>query len=456
MKNKYLINEAVINVKIPIKVDDYLKEFIFKNINMRRKIWNDFVEEANKYKDEYNNYYGFKPRQYKTEYHRTVEKPSNRYEEYCVGLSEQVADDMIVALKTIKTKNNKVFNNKTGNRLGSLKFHKRNNYYGSFKVKTKNDTNDKGDYKGRITIKNNNLLEFSVRYRGYENKERLKIELLESLYDDYDNITEEYIRYYSDNRYSKQHECRFCMDDIKEISFIHDLGKFYIQLSIKVRYHINNKEVKNRTIYKLGIDTGIHHPFMIYNGKDYFSLRMDDKISNKIHYLERRANRLQNIMSKKYKYNKDHGLNPYSNNYNKVRLKFRRIWKKIVNIKRHWSYCICKKLVIMCKNIIVDRFEQPVGWSKEMKNLPNKVKRTINYNNRFHNMFNTNIILIHMANKYGCNYYTAPKGTTCTCSKCNHINPHLPLSQRVFKCEKCGYTIDRDMNASKNCYDFIS
>ena len=63
---------------------------------------------------------------------------------------------------------------------------------------------------------------------------------------------------------------------------------------------------------------------------------------------------------------------------------------------------------------------------------------------------------VEEANKYGCNYYKAPSHTTCTCYKCNHINPHLPLTQRVFKCEKCGYTIDRDMNASKNCYDFIS
>ena len=364
---------------------------------------------------------------------------------------------MKMAIKVINTKNNKIFNNKTGDRLGSLKFHKRNNYHGSFKLETKNELQKNLHYRGRVRVIDNSILSFTVRYKGYINKENITLNLLESLYDDYDSITEEYIRYYSDNRYSnKQHECRFCMDDIKEISFIHDLGKFYIQLSIKVRYHINNKEVKNRTIYKLGIDTGIHHPFMIYNGKDYFSLRMDDKISNKIHYLERRAKRLQNIMSKKYKYNKDHGLNPYSNNYNKVRYKFRRVWKKITNIKRHWSYNICKKLVIMCKNIIVDRFEQPVGWSKEMKDLPNTVKRTINYTNRFHNMYNTNEILIHMANKYGCNYYTAPKGTTCTCSNCNHNNPHLPLTQRIFKCEKCGYTVDRDMNASKNCYDFIS
>ena len=36
------------------------------------------------------------------------------------------------------------------------------------------------------------------------------------------------------------------------------------------------------------------------------------------------------------------------------------------------------------------------------------------------------------------------------------INVKIPINQRIFKCEECGYTIDRDMNASKNCYDFIS
>ena len=88
------------------------------------------------------------------------------------------------------------------------------------------------------------------------------------------------------------------------------------------------------------------------------------------------------------------------------------------------------------------------------ESLPKKVKQRINYVNRFHGMYTTNEILVHMANKYGCEYIEAPKNTTCTCSICGHKNPHLPLSQRKFKCEECGYEIDRDMNAAKNCYDY--
>ena len=55
----YLIKEKTINVKIPIHADKETKDFIFKNINMYRRIKNDFIEEANKYFDKYGTYKGF-------------------------------------------------------------------------------------------------------------------------------------------------------------------------------------------------------------------------------------------------------------------------------------------------------------------------------------------------------------------------------------------------------------
>ena len=44
-----MLTNKSINLCIPIEVNDYLKEFIFKNINYRRRVWNDFVEEAKKF-----------------------------------------------------------------------------------------------------------------------------------------------------------------------------------------------------------------------------------------------------------------------------------------------------------------------------------------------------------------------------------------------------------------------
>ena len=37
-----------------------------------------------------------------------------------------------------------------------------------------------------------------------------------------------------------------------------------------------------------------------------------------------------------------------------------------------------------------------------------------------------------------------------TCSGCGWVKPNLSLSQRIFKCEKCHLSIDRDLNAAKN------
>jgi putative transposase len=37
-----------------------------------------------------------------------------------------------------------------------------------------------------------------------------------------------------------------------------------------------------------------------------------------------------------------------------------------------------------------------------------------------------------------------------TCSSCGEKKSSLPLSQRVFKCDSCGFESDRDFNAAMN------
>ena len=66
-----------------------------------------------------------------------------------------------------------------------------------------------------------------------------------------------------------------------------------------------------------------------------------------------------------------------------------------------------------------------------------------------------NKVLIHMTQKYGCEYIDSPENSTCICSICGHKNRHLPLSERYLVCEECNTIIDRDENASKNCYMYI-
>lgn len=44
--------------------------------------------------------------------------------------------------------------------------------------------------------------------------------------------------------------------------------------------------------------------------------------------------------------------------------------------------------------------------------------------------------------------------STKTCNKCSHIQD-MPLSVRIYECEKCGYKADRDFNAALNLEDEV-
>jgi putative transposase len=37
-----------------------------------------------------------------------------------------------------------------------------------------------------------------------------------------------------------------------------------------------------------------------------------------------------------------------------------------------------------------------------------------------------------------------------TCSGCGHVKAKLPLSERTYRCERCGMMLDRDLNAARN------
>ena len=37
-----------------------------------------------------------------------------------------------------------------------------------------------------------------------------------------------------------------------------------------------------------------------------------------------------------------------------------------------------------------------------------------------------------------------------TCSGCGHAKAKLPLSERTYRCQRCGLVLDRDLNAARN------
>lgn len=422
-----------IAIKRRINITDDLKDFIFTNINYRRKVYNDFVEESRKYE----NLKDFNPIKYKTTYYNEIEKPNNVYDKYCVGISEQVAKDIKFAKKSMK-------GNKTLE-TSKLKFKKFDPFYGSFKVHSKSYFHGENNiHASKILVMSDDLISFRVR-----KKERMLIKLKERIFDDSlftDNIYPFYV--------NKKQQYVFTNDDIKEISFIHENGKFFIVLFTNVYYYRLKDEISNN---KCGIDLGIHNPIMLYDGNKNISFRMSYKKIKRIAYLERRARRLQKILDNKLIVNNHYISNNrmVSKNYRKVQRKLRVTWKKIFNIRLDWRRKISLYIAKHYNLICVDKFSQPdITVHKKYKLSKNAIKR-INFSNRNHAMTYFYKSFKHNVKKYNGKIIKSPKNTTRTCSCCGHINEKLPLTKRYLYCTKCGSIIERDVNAAINCYNFI-
>jgi putative transposase len=43
-----------------------------------------------------------------------------------------------------------------------------------------------------------------------------------------------------------------------------------------------------------------------------------------------------------------------------------------------------------------------------------------------------------------------------TCSGCGYVKAKLPLSERIYRCERCGLVVDRDLNAARNLAQLVA
>ena len=66
--------------------------------------------------------------------------------------------------------------------------------------------------------------------------------------------------------------------------------------------------------------------------------------------------------------------------------------------------------------------------------------------------------LTYKCELYGCKLVVVDRWfpSSKTCSNCGTKKQTLGLSERVFACEHCGFTIDRDLNAAINLSKAVS
>lgn len=207
-------------------------------------------------------------------------------------------------------------------------------------------------------------------------------------------------------------------------------------ITVGVDYDDCAIELKNDGI---GIDLGIKDLAICSDGNIYKNINKSKKIRN----LEKKKRRLQHSVSRKIKKSKRKESYRESSNLRKTKKKFLKVNHKLTNIRLNHLHQITSSIIkrepsfICIEDLNVSGMMKNHHLSKAVQQQCfYEFKRQIEYKALWNN------IKIVVADRF------YPSSKTCYC--CGNVKKDLKLSDRVYKCECCGNTIDRDYQASLN------
>lgn len=217
-------------------------------------------------------------------------------------------------------------------------------------------------------------------------------------------------------------------------------NKFYVSFSVEIDEHKFHKTHKlanqSKNPHKiLGIDLGLKSFVSLSNGLEIKAPKPLDKLTRKLKRVSRQLSKKQHPKTKGDKTKK-------SANYQKQSLKLSKIHSKIANLRSDFLHKLTSLLARNYDYFGVETLNVKGMMSnhKLAKNLSDvsfyEFKRMLSYKSNYHKK------QIIEADKF----YPSSK----TCSNCGNIKADLMLKDRVYKCESCGISIDRDYNASLN------
>lgn len=212
-------------------------------------------------------------------------------------------------------------------------------------------------------------------------------------------------------------------------------GKYwYISVGIEKKYY--KQELSNEI---LGIDIGIKNLAVISTGKIYKNINQ----TRKVRKIENRLRRLQRNISRKYEMNKEGTQFVKTCNIYKLEKTIRQIHRKLANIRQNHIHQTTTGIVKTKPSKIVVETLNVKGMMKN-KHLAKSVAQQKFYEFKRQ--------LQYKCEEYGIRFVEADRfyPSSKLCYECGHKKVDLKLTDRIYHCEKCGYTADRDYNASLN------
>lgn len=209
--------------------------------------------------------------------------------------------------------------------------------------------------------------------------------------------------------------------------------------------HNKDLETSYRTATDgIGIDLGIKDLAVVSDGRKFKNINKSSKVKR----LEKRLRREQRCLSRKYESKKKKGgkIATASANIEKQKLKVQKLHQRIKQIREDYENKVIHEIVkqkprfitvedLNVKGMMKNRHLAKAVAAQRFNCLLTKLKHKAEIIG----------IEVHMVDRF----YPSSK----TCHVCGHIHKGLKLTDRVYICPECGYTEDRDFNASLNLRD---
>ncbi|ELC8372842.1 transposase [Clostridium perfringens] len=215
--------------------------------------------------------------------------------------------------------------------------------------------------------------------------------------------------------------------------------KYYVSILVEE----DDKKVYKSTNEGLGIDLGVKEFVVCSNGIKFKNINKTSTVKK----VEKKLKREQRKLSRKYESLKIRNKNlkegrATSQNIQKQLVKVQKLHQRLTNIRTDYINKIVSSIIKQKPSYITI---EDLAVSNLMKNK--HLSKAIASQKFFE--FKTKLMFKckenHIELRIVDRFYPSSK----TCSNCGKIKKDLKLSDRIYKCD-CGFTIDRDLNASIN------
>ena len=219
-------------------------------------------------------------------------------------------------------------------------------------------------------------------------------------------------------------------------------GRYYVSVLVE-----QEETTKPRlSDFGIGIDLGLKDFAICSNGKIYKNINKGSQIRK----LEKKLKREQRSLSRKYEsYKKQNKIlkgGATRQNLQKQKLKVQKFHQRLYSIRTDY---VNKVISDLAKT-------KPMWITIEDLNVSGMMKnRHLSKSIAQQKFFEFRVKLLAKCNEYGIELRVADRfyPSSKTCHKCGCIKSDLTLSDRTYTCSECGYTADRDFNASLNLRD---